>query len=118
MKDNHSVGADYEKKAAEYLKGLGYEILTQNFRCKTGEIDLVARDGKYLVFVEVKYRANGKMGSPQEAVDWRKQKKICKTAAYYCMREKIPDTQPCRFDVAACMGESWTLIRDAFSYIC
>lgn len=118
MRNKRAIGTDYEQKAVQYLENMGYRILEQNFRCKMGEIDLVARDGEYLVFVEVKYRADGKMGQPQEAVDFRKQHRICKAASYYCMLHRISGTQPCRFDVAACMGEKWTIIRDAFPYIC
>lgn len=118
MKNRRATGIDYEQKAAKYLKDLGYQIIEQNFRCKIGEIDLIAREGDYLVFVEVKYRTDGKMGQPQEAVDFRKQQKICKVASYYCMKKRISGMQACRFDVAACMGEKWTIIRDAFPYIC
>ena len=53
------TGAEYEQKAGAYLEGQGYEILEYNYRCRTGEIDIVARDGEYLVFCEVKYRASG-----------------------------------------------------------
>lgn len=118
MKNRRATGTDYEQKAAKYLKDLGYQIIEQNFRCKIGEIDLIAREGDYLVFVEVKYRTDEKMGQPQEAVDLRKQQKICKVASYYCMKKRISGMQACRFDVAACIGEKWTIIRDAFPYIC
>lgn len=117
MKNKRTIGTDYEQKAAQYLENLGYQVLEKNFRCKMGEIDLIAKDGEYLVFIEVKYRADGKMGQPQEAVDFRKQRKICKAASYYCMLHHIPDVCPRRFDVAACMGGKWTIIRDAFPYI-
>lgn len=117
MSNKRAVGADYERQAAEYLQSLGYRIIAKNFRCRLGEIDLIAREGDYLVFVEVKYRADGKMGQPQEAVGFRKQQKICRVADYYRMRYGVLDTQPCRFDVAACMGGTWEVIRDAFSYI-
>ena len=56
---NHKTGAEYEQKAGAYLEEQGYEILEYNFRCRAGEIDIVARDGEYLVFCEVKYRASG-----------------------------------------------------------
>jgi len=118
VKNKRAIGTEYEQKAARYLENLGYQILDQNFRCKMGEIDLIAKEGDYLVFVEVKYRADGRMGQPQEAVGYRKQQKICKAASYYCMRQRISNMQPCRFDVAACIGEKWTIIRDAFPYIC
>ena len=53
------TGTAYEIMAADYLKTQGYQIIKQNYRCRLGEIDLIARDGPYLVFVEVKYRATG-----------------------------------------------------------
>lgn len=117
MKNNRAVGADYEQKAAQYLETLGYRILERNFSCRMGEIDLIAMEGGYLVFIEVKYRAGIKMGEPQEAVDYRKQKKICRTASYYCKVRRISMEQPCRFDVAACRMGEWTLIRNAFDYV-
>ena len=116
MKNSRAVGACYEQKAAQYLETLGYKIMEQNFHCKMGEIDLIAKDGRYLVFIEVKYRASTHMGQPQEAVDYRKQRKICKTAAYYCMKYQISPQQPCRFDVAAFANDRWTVIQNAFDY--
>ena len=74
-------GAYYENLVAEYLKTQGYEILEKNYRCRIGEIDLIAKEGETLVFVEVKYRRDDKMGNPKEAVDRKKQKKISMTAS-------------------------------------
>lgn len=117
MSNNRAVGADYEKKAAQYLETLGYQILEQNFRCRTGEIDLVAKESGYLVFIEVKYRSGTQMGEPQEAVNYRKQQKICRTASYYCLKQRISPQQPCRFDVAACCAGKWNVIQNAFEYL-
>lgn len=117
MKNTREIGSIYEKKAAEYLTQCGYQILAMNYRCRIGEIDIVARDGRYLVFVEVKYRADEKGGLPQEAVDYKKQRRICKTADYYCMTHGSCGSTPCRFDVAAILGTEITLIKDAFAYI-
>lgn len=58
------TGADYEKAAGYYLEQLGYEVLQYNYRCRSGEIDIVARDGEYLVFCEVKYRSDGEKEVP------------------------------------------------------
>lgn len=112
----HSLGSGYEQMAAGFLKREGYEILERNFRCRQGEIDLIAREGVYLVFVEVKYRRNGGRGAPEEAVDRRKQQRICRTAAYYMVKHQIYDTCPCRFDVVAVEGQRVRLYRDAFAY--
>ena len=70
-------------QAAAYLKKKGYRILEANFRCRFGEIDLIARDGAYLVFIEVKYRSSLKDGDSLEAVNRRKQRKIIRVAEYY-----------------------------------
>lgn len=117
MKNNRTVGTDYEQKAAQYLETLGYQILEKNFRCRTGEIDLIAKEDGYLVFIEVKYRAGTQTGEPQEAVDYRKQRNICRTASYYCMKKKVLSQQPCRFDVVACRQGEWSIIRNAFDYL-
>ena len=86
--NKRAVGTAYEKLAGEYLRQQGYEILEYNFRCRMGEVDIVAKDGEYLVFVEVKYRSSGRSGSPLEAVDRRKQRIISKVASYYCLIER------------------------------
>ena len=103
-------------QTAEYLESLGWKILERNYRCRIGEIDLIALDGRTLVFVEVKYRRSGACGSPGEAVDVRKQHTICRVADYYRMVHGIPETQSCRFDVAAVQGERLELLRNAFPY--
>ena len=87
-----------------------------NMALQNGEIDLIARDGSVLVFIEVKYRKTGAYGDPAEAVDYRKQQKICKTADYYRMLRRIPDNQSCRFDVVAIQGREIRVIRNAFPY--
>lgn len=104
----------YENIAAEYLTDTGYEIITHNYRCRCGEIDLIARDGKYLVFVEVKFRKNLKMGSPLEAVGIRKQKTIRSVAAVYLYQNGINENTPVRFDVIGITGDDIILIKDAF----
>ena len=72
-------------QAAAYLKKKGYRILEANFRCRFGEIDLIARDGAYLVFIEVKYRSSLKDGDSLEAVNRGKQRKIIRVAEYYLL---------------------------------
>jgi len=72
-----------EKLACDFLKKKGYEILGQNYRTRCGEIDIVAREGDTLVFVEVKTRTNRMFGLPEEAIDARKQHKLAMTAEHY-----------------------------------
>lgn len=110
------VGTEYESKTAEYLETLGFEILEKNFRCKEGEIDIVAREEGYLVFLEVKYRKDSRLGFPQEAVDNRKQWKIRRVSDYYRMKNGIGEEIPVRFDVVWILGENIQLIRNAFDY--
>ena len=66
--NRRQTGTAYERRTGEYLKEQGYELIGYNFRCRQGEIDIIARDGRYLVFVEVKYRRDGQTGDPLEAV--------------------------------------------------
>lgn len=109
------IGSEYEKKAGEFLISQGYEIVEYNFRCRMGEIDLIARDGEYLVFCEVKYRKGAAKGHPAEAVGIRKQRVISKCAAYYLMTRHLPGVS-CRFDVVSVEGRETTLIKNAFEY--
>lgn len=76
--NNRKIGNSYEKIAGEYLRLHGYEILEYNFRCKAGEIDIIAKDGDYLVFCEVKYRKSKRKGSPFEAVTIENRRKFLK----------------------------------------
>ena len=79
------TGLYYETQAAVFLEKQGYQILERNFRCPAGEIDLIAKEGGYLCFVEVKYRSERETGTPEEAVDAKKQKRISRAALYYLM---------------------------------
>lgn len=110
------TGTEYERRAGAYLEERGYEILEYNFRCRMGEIDIIARDGEYLVFCEVKYRLDARSGHPAEAVDRRKQRTISKCALYYIMRRGLTD-QACRFDMVSFEGDTVTVYPNAFDYI-
>lgn len=114
--NNRKVGSTYERIAGEYLKLQGYEILEYNFRCKNAEVDIVAKDGEYLVFCEVKYRKNIRKGNPLEAVTSEKQKKISKAALYYVTMRR-QEMQPCRFDVVGILGNEIQIVKNAFEYI-
>lgn len=108
------LGAEREALAAEYLQGRGYRILERNYRTRTGEIDLVAKDGAVLVFVEVKYRKDASCGSPLSAVDARKQQRIARTARCYLMERGYGTETDCRFDVVAITGSEIVLLQHAF----
>lgn len=68
------IGTAHERQAETFLKEKGYRIVARNYRCRSGEIDLIARDGECLVFVEVRYRTDTGKGHPLETVDTRKQR--------------------------------------------
>lgn len=117
-KNRRQTGARYENLAAEYLKSHGLSVIEKNFHCRQGEIDLIARDGEYLVFVEVKYRQRKENGISLEAVDRRKQKMICKAARYYLACVVGNMDVSCRFDVVGIDGkeESVSWIKNAFDF--
>jgi putative endonuclease len=91
-----------EDAAARYLRAAGLKIIARNYHCRYGEIDLIARDGNTVVFVEVRYRRNNHFGSASMSVDRRKQRKLLATANSYLLVKKLDC--PCRFDVIAIEG--------------
>ena len=103
-----------EKEIRGFLKQNGFVILERNYRCKLGEIDIIAKDGKYFVFIEVKFRASGSAGFSLEAIDHRKAMRIRNAAVYYLFSHHLPEETPCRFDAAGIDGEEITYIRNAF----
>ncbi len=117
MTSSRQSGAEGEAFAADYLVKNGYRILERNYRTALGEIDIIARDGKTLVFIEVKARSSTRFGVPQLAVDHRKQLKITRVALAYLSRKKSM-TCLCRFDVLALRkdqnGFEAELIQNAF----
>ena len=94
------VGKIGETLAVEHFKAQGYEIRAQNYRTRSGEIDLIVQRGKRVVFVEVKTRRSSKFGIPQAAVTPAKQKQISKIALSYLQTYNLLDV-PCQFDVVA-----------------
>lgn len=78
--NQREVGTRQESRAAEYLESLGYHILVRNFRCRFGEIDLIAKQDDTYIFIEVKYRTGRTAGDPTSAVDGKKQKKNFKNS--------------------------------------
>lgn len=112
-----STGREGEEIAAAYLRQAGYRLLERNYRCRFGEIDIVAEEGRTIVFVEVKCRRTGTFGDPQLAVGLAKQKRLSLAALHYLGARHL--TNRCaRFDVVAVKllaGESRVeLIRNAF----
>lgn len=95
-----SLGDEGEKIACQHLKKSGYSIILRNFRCRSGEVDIIARHKGVLVFIEVKTRRSESFGSPAAAVTPRKQLQIAKAALEYLARENLFDTEA-RFDVVS-----------------
>lgn len=88
MNEKGMVGKLGEDKACAYLNSCGYRIIERNFRCRTGEIDIIAVFGRAICFTEVKTRRSYSFGLPREAVVKRKQEKLIRTAAYYMLRHR------------------------------
>lgn len=108
------TGAEYEQQAAQYLEKKAYRILERNFYTRSGEIDIIARDGRYLVFLEVKYRKDKREGHPLEAVDRRKQARIRRVAQFFLLRHGYGTDTPCRFDVIGILGGELIHVENAF----
>ncbi len=113
------LGKIGERHAVRFLSKAGFAIVARNYRTPLGEIDIVARDGETLVFIEVKTRSSRAFGLPQEAVDRRKQRQLIRAAQVFLKAHGEPAV-PCRFDVVAVTAgrtlraPEVTLIRGAF----
>jgi len=109
-----------EDRAATFLRQEGYRILERNYRCPLGEMDIIARDGKTIVFIEVKTRSSDRFGSPQAAIGPQKQRRMTAIALCY-LKGKGWLGMPARFDVAAvrldAAGERVTLYKNAFDAV-
>lgn len=113
--NNRQTGNAYEQMAAEYLQKRNDHPGSKFPQGRNGEIDIVGRDGKYLVFVEVKYRSGTAKGNAAEAVTISKQRKICSVADYYRCLHNYNDNTWVRYDVVAIQGEKIQWIPNAFS---
>lgn len=113
------IGQQWEKTAESFLRKQGLTVITRNYHCKQGEIDLVMLDGDALVFIEVRYRQNSSYGSGAQTVTRSKQLKIIATARHFLLKHPRYSQQPCRFDVISIENSQqhpnldW--IRDAFT---
>ncbi|WP_461422833.1 YraN family protein [Ketobacter sp.] len=104
LTEKKRTGNQAENLARQHLTKAGLNFCVANFQCKTGEIDLVMKDGSTLVFVEVRYRADTELGSPLETVTSSKQRKLIRTASFF-LQQHFGDRWPsCRFDVVGISG--------------
>lgn len=109
------LGRTGEVKAEKFLKRLGYKILAKNYKTVVGEIDIIAKDGDTVVFVEVKTRTNEKYGAPSEAVGVNKRMKYFKVAEEYLIKNYKTTDVLCRFDVIETLDGQINHIINAFS---
>jgi putative endonuclease len=107
------IGAEAEDRAVAALEAEGYEIIKRNWKRDLGELDVVARDGNVLVFVEVRSREDDAHGHAAEMVSWQKRAKVSKVAYLYLVLER-PAYEEARFDVVAVTGQSVEIIKDAW----
>lgn len=113
------IGRSAEILAAAELGRRGYEIVASNYRCRAGEIDLIAKDRDCLVFVEVRCKRTSEYGSAAESITPSKMRKLFATAQHYLLDQNLGDVA-CRFDVVTAGVENGKLvvrevIRDAFT---
>ena len=114
MQNKRRLGNEKEELAAGYLKEHGVILLAKNFYFRGGELDLVAKDGEYICFIEVKYRKNAAFGYPEESVSPVKKRNILHGARLFLYQNHFPEETPCRFDVIAIMNDEIKWIKDAF----
>ncbi|MFU8843234.1 MAG: YraN family protein [Bacteroidales bacterium] len=103
MAEHNEFGQKGEETAARYLTGIGYQILERNWRFEKQEIDIIAKDGEYLVIVEVKTRSSSFFGDPAEAVKWKKRKGLVRAADAYVNLKNIPSEV--RYDIISIIRE-------------
>lgn len=110
--DKQEIGARGENAAAEYLARAGLTVVERNWRCKAGEVDIIALDGEDIVLVEVKTRRSNKAGTPEDAVSPTKQKRIGRCARAYLAHAGMAEGSV-RFDVIAIrvIAEDRALLR-------
>jgi putative endonuclease len=106
-------GLDAQHRAEAFLRRLGLLIVARNYRCEVGELDLIARQGDELIFVEVRSRADDGAGGASMAVGPSKQAQIARVAQWYVAQQR-PEFSTCRFDVVAITGDELEHFVDAF----
>lgn len=109
-----SSGDQAEDAALQWLLENGLTLVTRNYGCKLGEIDLIMKEVQTLVFVEVRYRKNDRFGSALDTVDRNKQNKIMKAAQHYLSEKRCGAEQAMRFDVVGITGSQTQWIKNAF----
>ena len=104
-----------EEAAAAFLQRQGYTILARNYTVRGAEVDLIAREGDTIAFVEVKHRKSSEFGAPREAVTHAKRKRICAAALRWLQENNLPEAAV-RFDIVESTPQGLALLRAAFDY--
>lgn len=112
--NKRQLGQENEYLALKYLTNKGYKIIKRNYRCKLGEIDLIAKKDDRIIFIEVKYRSNNRYGNSIEAVNKRKQQVIRNVARYYLLTNYHSLEIPISFDVIGIDKNNITHIENGF----
>lgn len=113
------LGKRGEALAWNFLKKAGYTLLEKNFRTRFGEVDVIAEKKGTIVFLEIKTRTSDRFGLPAEAVDWRKQQKLSRSAEAFLQARRLENC-PARFDILSILWNGveeprFSLIEDAFT---
>ena len=106
----NQLGVAAEQRAADFLLAQGLKLITRNWHCRFGEIDLICKDGKTLVFIEVRSRSNSRFGGAVNSIHRAKQEKLIRTAQMYL--QTISPLPPCRFDAICIDGENLQWLKD------
>ena len=106
-------GKKGEMDAVKHLKRNGYRIMEQNYRTRLGEIDIIAKEGKTIAFIEVKARKSSHFGNPKWAITPKKQRNMSMTALYY-LKETHQSREKARFDVVTIQSDRIEIIKNAF----
>lgn len=104
MGERHAYGEQGEAAAVALLEGQGWRVRHRNFRCRYGELDVVAERGDTLCFVEVRARSSAAWGDPSQTVSWAKQRRVVKAALHYLAAYPPAEERMVRFDVIAIVG--------------
>ncbi len=112
MTDKIEKGKGGEARAENFLKKKGYEIVARNYRFKRAEIDLIVRQGNWLVFVEVKFRSSSMFGNPEQSVNKAKRNKVMEGAAQYLLETNWQGNV--RYDIVAVRNKEVVHFEDAF----
>ncbi|MCY3910888.1 MAG: YraN family protein [bacterium] len=114
MAYRQALGRWGEDRVVRWYRRHGFEVLDRNWRCRHGELDVIVRRGSVVAVCEVKTRSSNAFGSPAEAVDWQKQRRIRRLAAQWLSEQERRGAMQLRFDVAEVVGREIRVIESAF----